>query len=231
MRRSVTTFIVLWLIGSAINLLFAWLIAWAQGSATTKRIVHDFQTGKMGEYVFTGYMARAPGATWMMGSLWRNRFDSPGRSGTAQGFVDLLEPWQRREFLVWCGSVDAPSPTSEVLNVFSVGWPMRSFHVVTTRIGQTSSHRGGVALPVRPGRDEVVLPYAPLWPGFAANSMMYAALAFLALLNGRVIRQWHRYRRGRCPKCRYDVRFNFASGCTECGWRRQTGQEPPADRR
>jgi hypothetical protein len=40
------------------------------------------------------------------------------------------------------------------------------------------------------------------------------------------IRRQRRIDAGRCPRCGYDLRFDFARGCTECGWRMATGMRP-----
>jgi len=32
-----------------------------------------------------------------------------------------------------------------------------------------------------------------------------------------------RARRGRCPRCGYELRGNMNAGCPECGWNRQEG--------
>jgi hypothetical protein len=80
----------------------------------------------------------------------------------------------------------------------------------------------------------IALPCLPIWRGFIINSLVYSLalwLLYLTWLGVRQSKRANRRRRGCCPRCAYDLRGNFASGCTECGWRRQTGQEPPPDRR
>ena len=74
-------------------------------------------------------------------------------------------------------------------------------------------------------------PTRPLWPGFAVNSLLYAALWWIVLVLFawliRFIRRWparRREKRGRCPACGYDLRGGFDAGCSECGWRRDTIQ-------
>jgi len=63
-------------------------------------------------------------------------------------------------------------------------------------------------------------PLRPIWPGFAINTVFYAAILF-ALCFGYVQgRRIIRLRRGRCPKCAYDLRGEMEQGCSECGWGR-----------
>ncbi len=59
-------------------------------------------------------------------------------------------------------------------------------------------------------------PYRPIWPGFALNTLFYAALLWLLfLLAPRQIRRHVRVRRGLCPACGYPV--GESAVCSECG--------------
>jgi hypothetical protein len=66
-----------------------------------------------------------------------------------------------------------------------------------------------------------VLPTSILWPGFAINTLFYAAVLWLlfaapfALRRRLVIRR--RIKRGLCPKCAYDLRAAQSNTCPECG--------------
>ena len=68
-----------------------------------------------------------------------------------------------------------------------------------------------------PYRDLAV---TPIWPGFAINTASYAAILWLITLGPLTARRIIRRKQGRCIKCGYDLRGEFASGCPECGWRR-----------
>jgi hypothetical protein len=46
-----------------------------------------------------------------------------------------------------------------------------------------------------------------------------AALVLIAAGAIMPLRRLHRLDRGRCPACGYDLRFDAANGCSECGWR------------
>lgn len=59
------------------------------------------------------------------------------------------------------------------------------------------------------------LPYLPVWPGFVANTLLFALIAFpLVLLPGNVSR-WRRAACGRCIACAYDL--TGLTTCPECG--------------
>ena len=66
-----------------------------------------------------------------------------------------------------------------------------------------------------------VVPLAIIWPGFAVNTLFYALILWLYMAVPSVLRRLIRIKRGRCPKCGYDVRHALSGGCPECGWNRQ----------
>ena len=59
------------------------------------------------------------------------------------------------------------------------------------------------------------LPLHPLWPGFAINTVFYAAILWLLVACPFALRRRRRIKRGLCPECAYPVGTN--SVCTECG--------------
>ena len=61
------------------------------------------------------------------------------------------------------------------------------------------------------------LPLLPMWPGFAVNTLFYAIILWLLIPGPFVLRRLIRIRRGRCPKCGYDLRGDHDGGCPECG--------------
>ena len=66
-----------------------------------------------------------------------------------------------------------------------------------------------------PGSRWRLIPWRPLWPGFAANTMLYAAMLWLLARAWSWIRQYLRARRGLCPGCGYPA--GSSPVCTECG--------------
>ncbi len=65
----------------------------------------------------------------------------------------------------------------------------------------------------------------PVWAGFLFDSAIYGAALYALFLSTAGIRRMFkentRLRRGYCISCGYDVRYNFAGGCPECGWNRE----------
>jgi hypothetical protein len=58
-------------------------------------------------------------------------------------------------------------------------------------------------------------PCLPIWPGFAINTILYAAILWLLFAAPGTIRRWRRIKRGLCPECAYPV--GSSETCTECG--------------
>ena len=55
----------------------------------------------------------------------------------------------------------------------------------------------------------------PLWPGFAVNTLFYAAILWFLIRGPFALRRSLRLRRGLCPKCAYPM--GESAVCTECG--------------
>ena len=112
------------------------------------------------------------------------------------------------------------------------GWPFVAMHeqswiddaassshrrIYRTAIGLQSEATGlaPVIAPLRP------IPLNPALPGFAINTVFYAAILRLLMFGLSTTRRVIRHRRGLCIDCGYDLRSEFSSGCPECGWQRE----------
>lgn len=65
------------------------------------------------------------------------------------------------------------------------------------------------------------LPYKPIWFGLLVNILLYSSIFYFFLFGFVQLKRARRRRRGRCPKCNYDLRGDFDPGCPECGWGRE----------
>ena len=59
------------------------------------------------------------------------------------------------------------------------------------------------------------LPLRPLWPGFAINTIFYAAIVWILVAVAEGVCRRQRIKRGLCPACAYPV--GASDICTECG--------------
>jgi len=59
------------------------------------------------------------------------------------------------------------------------------------------------------------LPLIPIWPGFAINTVFYAAIVWLLFFTPGTLRRRRRIKRGLCLACAYPI--GVSPVCTECG--------------
>jgi len=131
--------------------------------------------------------------------------------------LDALPFWARRdgEYLV--------SNSELYASWRATGWPFLALGGM-----HEPAHRGAVKRVnsrVRPARINAI-PLRPIFPGFLANTLIYAAPWYAVLmLAGWLWRRvvvgwlWRRLRTpaGHCPSCRYDLSGIDAPRCPECG--------------
>jgi len=60
-----------------------------------------------------------------------------------------------------------------------------------------------------------LIPIKPLWPGFAINTVFYAAILWVLHVAPGFVRRRIRARRSLCPACAYPT--GTSPVCTECG--------------
>lgn len=110
------------------------------------------------------------------------------------------------------------------------GWPLPALWDFFDSQPKPAAISGGIQLPVELGWTVIgahaprSLPYLPRWTGLIVDTLFFAILWLPFLIPPRSVRAWWRMRKGRCPRCGYDLLGDLAGGCSECGWRRP----PPA---
>jgi hypothetical protein len=127
--------------------------------------------------------------------------------------------------------------------MFGYGWPFRAMWAELEEVprSRTGLHvpihgllllnePGWAAAPysrsVAPLPRRRILPLAPIWPGFAANTAIVFAFLFASRWLPRTVLQVRRERKGLCPACAYDLRGSLPSACPECGWNRAPTPQP-----
>ena len=135
-----------------------------------------------------------------------DRVDYFGFDGSHHGILsfpddELRAPpsWHRVGFL----------DTVDIGFELQVGWPLRSFWCANIRRGAKGVLEvHGIPAPFAKSR---VIPTRPIWPGFAVNTLFYAALLWFPF----VLRRFIRVKRGLCPACAYPMGESVV--CSECG--------------
>jgi hypothetical protein len=103
---------------------------------------------------------------------------------------------------------------------YSAGLPLEAFqaHIVRSDILQEWDVVGACARQPDPySRPFWILPYWPLWPGFAINTMFYAAILWIVFAVPGALRRRLRHKRGQCASCGYSLRESVSEKCPECG--------------
>ena len=144
--------------------------------------------------------------------------------------VDLADPSEiPEEFQRWLTPADRTwmhfSPELrdwQSVLLFLHGWPLKAMCCVTTQDfgGAEMVVHAGLRLPQTPrpsDRHPTALPLRPLWPGFAINTLFYAAMLWLLWSTSFALRGVIRRHRGRCCACGYDLRGTDHKVCPECG--------------
>ena len=115
----------------------------------------------------------------------------------------------------------------EIVEFEGRGWPMvamwsqpRGFYDTIDGDRRLMPVQGGIEtpLPAFVGRFDHhfrVLALRPFWPGFAVNTIFYAAILWLLICGPCALRRLIRIRRGLCSKCAYPM--GQSDACSECG--------------
>ena len=90
-----------------------------------------------------------------------------------------------------------------------VGLPCRSLTHVRWSSDWHESCEGGLRVAER------YVPFRPVWPGFAINTIFYALILWPLLAAPGFVRRRRRLKRGLCPACAYPI--GSSPVCTECG--------------
>jgi hypothetical protein len=129
------------------------------------------------------------------------------------------------------GSLRTSEPAITAMYVLEAGFPFRALRRIVRQVehagislsrpdqAESSTWKEGIIWP-----DQLewlncqfvrVMPGTPIWPGFAINTIFYAAILWLLWIAPGKIRRFIRVRRHRCPACAYPV--GTSPVCTECG--------------
>ncbi len=230
MRRRLVTVAIFLLAGAAVNVAVAWGFA---GWAELHGDQHFIASPPVGDAwpcdVPADWPARAgfgmteTGLGWTIVSRWtyvpRRTYDAQGQRDVC--VLSLLYGWPRRSLSVHTLSAHtlhrrAPRATFLVHAVASP-WRERCTECGAALVDPSICTSCNAANVLRIGAGHWPLPVGPLWPGFAVNTLFYAAILWLIIPGPFALRRFIRRRRGLCPACGYDLRHGEHKACPECG--------------
>ena len=244
-RRIITRVIVLVLLGAVINVAVAWACAvWVPLRATNDIWLRAVTTNEPPLYdclVTKRFGSLRVEGTWFVeeGEPW-GPFDEETFPG--------IEPNEIPQLLIpsWCPLHEHAGHELDQHDYDARGWPLLSFWCEfpaepTVYPGEKVA-RGGIDLRLRrpalpsgggwgmSGAPSIppTMPLRPIWPGFAFNTIIYAAILWGGLwlvfcAGPGFVRRRIRLGRGQCLHCGYDLRgqpfpeIGQSKKCPECG--------------
>jgi hypothetical protein len=136
--------------------------------------------------------------------------------------VALVDPyWHATTGFVYEVAFDvAGSPPLMVRT--KAGWPVSALTCTQRRVPSAQTldqiefeRRWMMRVRLRDDLEGRAVPLLPCWPGFAINTLLYAALLWLLLFAPFALRRAIRRRRNRCEHCGYPR--GASTVCSECG--------------
>ncbi len=226
MERRVSVILTFLLLGAIVNVAVAWVLAVTLNVFDGGETEGQWrQIRRPGEFFWQGQSKHRTGGVWIAARFVRTSDDLEDDSGKYRG-GDAVPSWS-----------GFAQPTKEFQTGESQavwrwgdgrGWPLLCLWSETKRYNDKADHRDIV--PVQWGiktdlsewgggnphnMGPRVLPLRPICPGFAINTVFYAAILWLLFAAPFVLRRRRRIRRGLCPACGY--RVGTSPVCTECG--------------
>ncbi len=170
---------------------------------------------------------------WLKRSGWQPRPEDEKFAWKAASREIIGFGLTRKGFSDYPTNKPGPNISMPVLPLFVIrdrtGWPFRCLQaekwlVNDSRVKQYQTRFAIASVPVSyqynvwPITDTRPLAVLPIWPGFAINTVFYAAMLWLLTLGPFAARRFIRNKRGHCIKCGYDLRGSSRGGvCPECG--------------
>jgi hypothetical protein len=121
--------------------------------------------------------------------------------------LDAIEAWSEIH--------SAESHRSDPYTVWyenASGWP-----TLATYSREESTHQCETRTAYAIRVQDFTLPLRPIWPGFAINTIFYAAVLWIVFAVPAKLRKWRRIKRGQCASCGYSLRDIMTEKCPECG--------------
>ncbi len=231
-KRCLYKLVVFLLLGAMVNVAVAWGLAVSIDLSAAPISAEGVSSADPPAWSFVSY--RRPGV-WSIFAAAATREEDvrvgmfSSGLGAADSFFHHSYPYRQPipEWLpTWSCVRIRPSarfPKIEMVIEEARGWPLLS-------LKYEKYWHGGVPYPADWGIElwrhrsaawssfaVVALPLRPIWPGFAINTIFYAAVLGLLALGPFTARRMIRRKRGHCIKCGYDLRNVDHEKCPECG--------------
>lgn len=169
--------------------------------------------------------------------VYMRQFASPGKLTQEQPPAPILE--RSLHQIAVLRESDSAGPRT-TLSHHRFGFPLRCLECTFVGPSPTEyiTKNGWVHIEPMPGSPQyaasrsdgmiawILVPYGIRPVGLVVNVSFFAMLAWIVPAAVQEVRGIRRRRRGRCPRCAYDLAHDYRGGCPECGWRRLTPASP-----
>ena len=249
-KRRALKLLVFLLAGAIINVAVAWTIAYLVrfdsrliGQSQRQDVFTGSGASPEERERFRGYFAGRDAGFGSLRVSVSKSFSWGLTQRSTTSFVDLIPPWSKQFFEIpelTGGTAAWNSSLYTHDNVVDArGWPFLSLWggLRTPKRGR-QAFRDGIPIQLTTescwaivldegtsAPDGEWLPLRPLFPGFAINTIFYAAVLWVLFAVPGRVRRWRRIKRGVCVHCAYPV--GSSSVCSECGTAVH-GASPPA---
>jgi len=217
LRRIFQRILLFLLLGAILNIALAWIIEIVVDKTrplsvenrlriTEGSTLHDVET-------FARWGATDHSSAWT-----RLPVEVPWRR--MEGNEDILNRWP--DFSEPLENFRNGTQQAEIRNAGLRGWPMLAlwgetrWYVQANGNSSANEAHGSLRLPATRS-SSFIFPLRPLWPGFAINTVFYAAVLWLPFAAFGRIRRRRRIKRGLCVRCGYPIAPGRSAACSECG--------------
>ena len=222
MKRCLTKLVVFLLLGAIVNV----AVAWGCALSLSLRSQASGRSGSNGLEIWVGVLPENKetwGMVWTIHRPGAYKFLVEWGSSRGSSYGETPPKWVLR--IMDEHTLDPRSGNDLVVD--ARGWPFPGLYSladfdnfqVTRGLSLPSNDDSSSRWTLTEG--SFALPIDPIWPGFAINTIFYAATLWLLTLGSFAARRMIRRKRGHCIRCGYDLRANYSAGCPECGWRRE----------
>ena len=223
MKRRLTKLVVFLVLGAIVNVGVAWVISVAP--ADYSRPVGFVEPASDRPSRLANQMAMLAGTTTSKRYEFSNRFRATYGVQSVPD-LDAVIPYWAAQYLSE-EDLNRSRDAAYLVTARATGWPALSMsggmRLNLSGITIEQSDWAILLPPPKPSRVDQsrIVPLRPIWPGFAINTVFYAAILWLLTLGPFTARRIIRRKRGHCIKCGYDLRGHSGGGCPECGWNRE----------
>ncbi|MHC4129644.1 MAG: hypothetical protein ACYSWT_05920 [Planctomycetota bacterium] len=215
MRHRLPTIAIFLLLGALVNVAVAWTCAYRVGFGPFEARQYELESGQ--SWSVLSWKAFGSRRVVSVRPVSESSETDPvrGRRPVFPGWSDIRGD-----------HVPASGPSLVLEAAEARGWPLLSLAARLEAGSKPPSLWAGEspdAVEIQPPANAAnvydasgrTLPLRPIWLGFAADTLFYAAAAWLLSRIPLALRRFSRARRGLCPACGYPP--GAAAVCTECG--------------